>query len=178
MHPAVNKFCTEIRDRFPEHFKGARVLDCGSLDINGNNRYLFEDCDYTGIDVGEGKNVDEVSLIHEHKTRIGDCGKLFSQVCCYDTIISTEAFEHDAHLRESIKRIVKLLRPGGLFLFTCATTGRHEHGTIARSKSDCPLTEWDHYENVTPDMIEDLLNGHLDGEFRTVGTDLQYWGIK
>ena len=60
------------------------VLDIGSLDINGNNQYLFEDCQYTGIDVGVGKNVDIVSKAHELKMPSGT----------YDTIISTECFEH------------------------------------------------------------------------------------
>lgn len=169
MHQAVRDFCETVKADYPEHFAWCDVLDCGSLDINGNNRYLFRDCSYTGIDVGAGPNVDAVSKIHEW-----DGGP-------YDTIISTECFEHDMHLRQSVARIGEMLRPGGLFLFTCATTGRAEHGTNRRSKKDAPLLSGeagDYYCNVTPDMIDDLFDGWALAEFQTVGTDLQFYGIK
>ena len=172
MHAAVVKFCESVRQKFPYSFTGATVLDCGSLDINGNNRYMFAGCDYTGIDVGEGKNVDAVSLIHEWSEGAHDA---------YDTIISTECFEHDMHLRKSIARIGELLKPGGLFLFTCATTGRSEHGTNRRSKSDAPLLTGDagdFYQNVTEEMIADLFADWQEAHFQTVGTDLQFWGIR
>ncbi len=171
MHAAVVTFCESVKARFPRAFEGGRVLDCGSLDINGNNRYLFDGCEYRGIDVGEGRNVDSVSLIHEWD---GDDGE-------YDTIISTECFEHDMHLRKSLARIGELIKPGGLFLFTCATTGRSEHGTSRRSKADAPLLAGDaadYYRNVTEDMIADLFDDWHEAIFQTVGTDLQFWGIR
>lgn len=165
MHKAVRDFCLEVKLSLPDHFVDRDVLDCGSLDINGNNRYLFEDCRYTGIDVGEGPNVDEVSLIHDWDGE-------------YDTIISTEAFEHDMFYRDSIANIVRMLRPGGLFLFTCATTGRPEHGTSRKKKRDAPLLEWEHYLNITEDMISDILEPLTPSEFRVKGLDLQYYGVK
>ena len=165
MHPAVVEFCKEIKSKYPQHFLRKRVLDCGSLDINGNNRYLFDECEYTGIDVGEGANVDSVSMIHEWDGE-------------YDTIISTECFEHDAHLRESVGNIVRMLAPGGMFLFTCAGPGRPEHGTSRRNKRDAPLLKWEHYENVTEGMISDLTDCLWPREYRVAGKDLQFYGIK
>jgi hypothetical protein len=35
-------FCKNI---LPDFFINKRVLDVGSGDINGNNRFLFENCD-------------------------------------------------------------------------------------------------------------------------------------
>jgi hypothetical protein len=32
--------------------------------VNGNNRSLFEKCDYVGLDVIEGNNVDIVCVAH------------------------------------------------------------------------------------------------------------------
>jgi hypothetical protein len=52
---------------FLQYFIDKCVLDVGSLDINGNNRYLFDNCEYTGLDIGEGPNVDIVMPIHEYK---------------------------------------------------------------------------------------------------------------
>jgi SAM-dependent methyltransferase len=151
-------------------------LDCGSLDINGSNRYLFENCEYIGIDIGEGKNVDIVSLIHEFN---GDDES-------YDTIISTECFEHDMYYKESIKNIIRLLKPGGLFIFTCATTGRPEHGTINTSITDSPLLkgEWSkYYKNLTEEDIRDIIimeNIFIDFKFSINKNhkDLFFYGIK
>lgn len=42
MHKEQINYCLSIKNKYPELFKG-KILDCGSLDINGNNRYLFED---------------------------------------------------------------------------------------------------------------------------------------
>jgi SAM-dependent methyltransferase len=47
----------------------------------------------------------------------------------FQTIVSTECFEHDPEWKASFQKIVSMLKPGGLFAFTCATTGRGEHGT-------------------------------------------------
>ena len=51
-HKAQREFCDSVRVKYPEMFKGKKVLDVGSLDNNGNNRFLFENCEYIGIDVG------------------------------------------------------------------------------------------------------------------------------
>ena len=59
-HPEQRDFILKVKEKYPEFFKGKKVLDIGSLDINGSARDFFEDCDYTGIDVGEGKGVDIV----------------------------------------------------------------------------------------------------------------------
>jgi hypothetical protein len=52
-HSAQQQFMESIRDRFPESFKDVTVLDIGSLHINGNNRGLFTNAQYVGLDIGE-----------------------------------------------------------------------------------------------------------------------------
>ena len=64
-HPEQAVFCNSVKNQFSQKFSNADVLDIGSLDINGNNRYLFSNCTYTGVDIGQGKNVDVVSKGHE-----------------------------------------------------------------------------------------------------------------
>ena len=86
-HEAQRQYCLKVKKRFSKWFHKKKILDAGSLDINGSNRYLFTDCEYTGIDVGEGKNVDIVSTIHEFDAKDDS----------YDVIISTECFEHDMY---------------------------------------------------------------------------------
>ena len=180
MHREQKDFCEWIKRQFPNMFHQKRVLDIGSLDVNGTNRYLFEECEYTGLDLGEGKNVDVVCPAH-----------LFLESDGYfDTIISTECFEHDMHFHKSLKNIVRLLRPGGLFLFTCGTTGRPRHGTVDTDCGDSPFTskikDWENYYGVVReetvrkiidiDTIFVLYSFHLDPIF--CPGDIRFWGIK
>lgn len=175
-HPEQQLFCMNVKAKFHHFFVGVNVLDVGSLDINGNNRYLFEEpYAYTGIDIGEGKNVDIVSKGHEYKPGYQ-----------FDVVISTECFEHDKYWKETIKNCIELLKPGGLFLFSCATTGRQEHGTSATTPQDSPFTykEFnDYYMNLTEYDIRQIQG--FDNSFKRFKfssnkstKDLYFWGIK
>jgi cyclopropane fatty-acyl-phospholipid synthase-like methyltransferase len=148
-HPEQSQFCKSVKDKFPEKFKDCSVLDIGSLDINGNNRYLFEGkFSYLGVDVGEGKNVDIVSRGHE-----------FNPGRQYDIVISTECFEHDQHWKDTITNCIRLTKSGGLFMFTCATTGRQEHGTTRTTPQDSPFTHKlfnNYYMNLTEHDVRQI----------------------
>ena len=174
-HTEQRNFCLSVKEKYPDAFRGKEVLDVGSLDINGSNRHLFEDCEYIGIDVGEGRNVDVVCKGHEYSP-----GKQF------DTVISTECFEHDQHWKDTIKNCIALTKPGGLFLFTCATTGRQEHGTTRTTPQDSPFTHKlfnDYYMNLTEYDIRQISG--FDESFSEMafsthsGTkDLYFYGLK
>lgn len=156
-HQAQIDYCLSVKKRFPDYFKKKLVLDAGSMDINGNNRYLFENCDYTGVDLGPGRNVDIVCPIHaftplKRKWRIGRLYYVF-----YDVVISTEMLEHDKYWKQSLERMYWLLKPSGLLLITAATTGRNEHGTYETDEISSPYT-LDYYRNITPKMIHEALN--------------------
>jgi len=184
-HQEQIDFCSKIRDSIPEHFINKKVLDAGSWDVNGSNRYLFQNCDYTGVDLAEGVNVDVVSRVDELKSDAGFTDGLF------DTIISTEMLEHDMHWQESLQNIVRMLKTGGLFLFTCATEGRVEHGTFCKNP-ECSHTAkiieggWEsYYRNLTEADIRGI-NGlsFIDAfekytfEINPESHDLYFWGIK
>ena len=117
-HPQQVDFCKSVKGLLPHFFHNNFVVDIGSLDINGNNQYLFDDCLYLGIDLFPGKNVDLATTAHEFNLPDESV----------DVIISTECFEHDRFYSLTLKNIVRILKPGGLFIFSCATTGRPEHG--------------------------------------------------
>ena len=177
-HPAQQQFCQEVKRRHAEFFSHRRVLDVGSLDINGSNRDLFEECEYIGLDLAAGRNVDVVCPVHEYDAPAGS----------YDVVISTEALEHDRHYVQSLRSMLRLLRPGGLLLLTCATTGRPEHGTRRHSPSDSPLTaridSWcDYYRNLTEADLRACLEPEArfhDFAFSIEAShhDLRFWGIK
>lgn len=175
-HREQKEFCEKVKTRFPEFFKGKDVLDIGSLDINGCNKPLFEDCTYTGVDVGEGKNVDVVSLGHEYNP-----GKQF------DVIVSTECFEHDVHHEKTLLNIVSLLKEGGLFFFTCGGYGCGEHGTLNTSPYNSPLLsenekmDANYYANMTVKKVVSILKPEEifeKFEFDYQPHDLRFWGIK
>jgi SAM-dependent methyltransferase len=130
-HQQQKSFCLQVLEKFPEYFIDKNSLDIGSLDINGNNRFMFNGGTCIGIDIAEGKNVDVISKGHE----------LTYADNSVDVIISTECFEHDMYYDLTLKNIIRMLKPGGIFLFTCASTGRPEHGTLRTSKENAPLLE-------------------------------------
>lgn len=153
MHKEQQDYCLSVKKKYPDYFKDKKVLDIGSLDINGNNRYLFSNCEYTGLDVGEGKNVDIVMPGHKYDAPNES----------YDFIISTECFEHDMYWEKTIQNAIRLLKSGGMFLFSCAAPGRAEHGTRKTSPHNSPLTqvdeEWsDYYKNLGEKHIRDKFN--------------------
>jgi len=187
MHDEQIFFCKKVKDKFPEYFVNKKVLDIGSLDVNGSNKRYFDNCEFIGIDIGPGKNVDVVTPGHLYDAPDES----------FDTIISTECFEHDMYVEKTLKNIVRLLKPNGLFLFTCAAPGRNEHGTQRTRPEDSPLTanineEWSNYYcNISENMLKEMLDLNnifkeyyidehheiLVAPFRNIN-DLYFWGIK
>ena len=176
-HPLQRDFLTSVRSRFPDRFISVRVFDIGSLDINGNNRWLFTLSEIIGIDLGPGPNVDVCGRAHEYESDSP-----------FDVVISSECFEHDEYWPLTIQRGIDLLKPGGLFLFTCATTGRMEHGTKRCSPGDSPFTsqlESDWYQNLgVGDIIKAIdMNQFSNYSFEVRQEpneleDLYFWGLK
>jgi len=169
-HPQQRAFTEEVKRRFPQFFTEKDVLDCGSLDMNGNNRFLFNGGKYVGVDAFAGKNVDIVCRVHELGEDIGR----------FDVVISTEMLEHDEFWQKSLKKMIDVLRCGGLLIVTCATTGRGEH--LTNRTEHIPGYDWrNYYRNIAEKDWWDVINvGEVFGEFefKVVGTDLYFWGIK
>jgi SAM-dependent methyltransferase len=181
MHDTQVEFCRNTKNKFPEYFENKNVLDVGSLDINGNNKGLFDNCNYSGLDIEGGNNVDIVSYCHLYDGSDN----------LYDTIISTNCFEHDMYYKESFKNIIRLLKPGGFFIFSCASLTHHEHGTMKSKPQDSPFTTkiegWkDYYKNLSEFDVREVID--LDTVFSQYEirdiihsenfADLQFWGIK
>ena len=173
-HQRQADFCNFVRFKFPEKFINVRVLDIGSLDINGSTRFMFDgDYSYVGVDLGPGKNVDVICRGHEYKS-----DELF------DVVISTECFEHDEFYPLTLTNMYNLLKSGGMFVFTCATTGRAEHGTTRTSPADAPFVG-DYYKNLTEEDVREVMDiEDLFAEFEflvspeTPPQDLYFYGVK
>ncbi len=175
-HLAQKQFCESVKKLYPIYFNNTFVIDCGSMDINGNNRYLFDNCIYIGLDLIYGPNVDMIGKIHELPFRDN----------LFDVVLSTNALEHDMYWQQSIFKMYKILRHNGLMFFSCGRTWE-EHGTTKHNPSLSPTSKiegWqDYYKNLDESDIRELMN--LDALFENYyishsidGRDLIFWGIK
>ena len=181
MHTQVRQFCDSLKQKYPSFFIGSLALDVGSMDINGNNRYLFQGGQYIGLDIAAGNNVDVVSKGHEYSHPEGKK---------FDVVLSTSALEHDMHYEKTIPHMYELLREGGLMFFSVQTTDCPEHGTRRTDPNLSPNTvanseEWsNYYKNLTEEDVRKVLD--VDALFESYGfsldgepsNDLFFWGIK
>ena len=141
MHGQVMSFLKAELQRSPQHaLPGVRVLELGSRDINGSPRSCFPaPAYYLGIDCHSGPGVDVVGVVHEI---------LNSRSCePFVVVVSTEMLEHDPFWTQTLCASVSLLKPGGLFLLSCASRKRGAHHL-----EDSPVPG--HYQGLNP---EDLL---------------------
>ena len=168
MHKRVKDFILGIKQIHPEFFRDVDVLDCGSLDVNGNNRQFFIDSTYIGIDIVDGKNVDVVTRVCNYTP-----DKLF------DVVISTEMLEHDLSFDQSLDKMFHFLRPGGLLIITAAGLGREVHGTANHHPKDSPLTH-DYYQNLDAVDFTAWLPTDFFSEWQLshINTDIRFYGIK
>lgn len=116
MHSEPLVFLQRVRKEHPRLFHRSRVLECGSYDINGSPRGLFEAADYTGLDWRAGPGVDVVGLVHDYQPEP-----------LFDVVLSTEMLEHDPYWRRSVQAMIRCLGPGGALLLTWASDRRTRH---------------------------------------------------
>lgn len=173
-HKTQIDWCLKIKKDYPKYFTKKRVLDIGSLDINGNNKVLFKKCEYIGVDVIPGKNVDVVSIAHQYNP-----DKPF------DVVLSTNALEHDMYYKLTLRKMVEVLKPTGL-MFISAPYKWHEHGTKKfrpkHSGTSQMGKKWaNYYKNITIEDIRQTLNLEKIFDEFYIGIakkDLRFLGIK
>lgn len=182
-HVAQKQFCESVKARFPEFFKNVKVLDVGSMDINGNNRYLFEGGKYFGLDIGPGPNVDIVKPVHIFEKELNPkIAKVTGLVEKFDVVISCEMLEHDQYFNESVTAMVNLVRKGGLLIITAAGEDRPEHGTTANLPDNSPHTN-NYYQNIIEKQLAKALSvkkSFTDWDIicNAIDKDIYFWGIK
>jgi SAM-dependent methyltransferase len=177
-HPEQLAYFSALKHEYPDFFVGTRVAEVGSLDINGSIRSLFNDCEYTGYDIGPGDGVDEVCAGQSIDRPSG----------WFDVTVSAECFEHNPYWVETFSNMLRMTRPGGLVAISVATTGRAEHGTPRTSAAHSPLTvgkggaDAVYYRNLTD--ADFLAAFNLEGWFAgfhfmlcPTAQDLYFWGV-
>ncbi len=100
----------------------SRVLDVGSLDVNGTYRNLFNNdfWIYEGLDMEHGENVDFVPK------EPYDWKELKSNT--YDLVISGQALEHIEYPWKTFENIERVLKPSALCCIIAPSSGpKHKH---------------------------------------------------
>lgn len=173
-HKVQQKWCEGLKVALPRFFKNKLVLEMGSLNVNGSLRPLFTNCDYTGVDVIEGKDVDIIGVFHE----------IDFDIIKFDVVCSVNSLEHDMHFDKTLPQMYELLKQGGL-MFISASYRFAEHGTSKRTPWASGTSQlkgkWaDYYKNVT---AEDIMRHFKYGMFQwymlgVCHQDVQFVGIK
>lgn len=140
-------FFNNVKTFFPRYFKDTRVLEIGSLNINGTVRVFFENATYTGIDIGEGDCVDETCRGEDYPAPANT----------FDVVMSTEVFEHAENWDLIFQNMLRMVKRDGVVAFSCASRGRTQHGTSLFSAEAAPhvADSTDYYRNL---MAKDFLD--------------------
>jgi len=151
-HPEQQRFIALVSEHLLKHARPGKVLEIGSYDVNGINRVHFHDTpSYLGVDLIEGPGVDMVKSGHELDLASGS----------FDLTFSCECFEHNPYWLETLLNMIRMTKPGGLVVFTCASLGRLEHGTARVAGPLSPGTHlqgWDYYRNLRRRDFERRIN--------------------
>ncbi len=117
MTDLILSYVKEIKNRIGIQKK---ILEVGSLDMNGSVRQFFLDADeYIGIDQDGGKSVDVVMNAH-------DIDKNFNPES-FDCVICCETFEHDPAFWISLEAMRWVLKPGGWMIISMPSLGQKLH---------------------------------------------------
>jgi SAM-dependent methyltransferase len=174
-HPEQFDYIETLKNKFPQSFKEKKVLEVGSLNINGSIRTLFDKCDYTGLDLESGSCVDVVCEGQNYDAPDES----------YDVVSSVECFEHNPYWKETFLNMIRMCKTGGLVFFTCATDGREEHGTSKSRPDSSQFTVnkgWEYYQNLNETHFKEINLDQYFSEYKfdvnTNSQDLYFYGIK
>lgn len=142
-------FFKNVKTFFPDYFCNTKVLEIGSLDVNGSVRGFFEQSDYTGIDIGPGEKVDVVCNGEDFPGKAKQ----------FDVVLSTEVFEHTEDWDLILLNMLRLVKRNGMVLFSCASWGRGQHGTSLFIPGAAPhvSSSNDYYKNLTEAEVKSAL---------------------
>jgi len=132
----------------PSDVRGKRVLEVGSLDVNGSVRgdvMALGPSAYVGIDIRPGPGVDVVC-------DAGDLVDTFG-VNAFDVVISTELLEHARDWRRIVSNIKRVTKPHGVMIVSTRSYGVDFH----RQPFDYWRYEKEDFEAIFSDVVvEDL----------------------
>lgn len=177
-HTAQYKFVRTCVEGMFSHLRVEHVLEIGSADINGSIRSLFapfSPLSYCGVDISDGPGVDIIKSGH----------LLDFPTHHFDAVLSFECFEHNPFWKETFANMVRMCKPGGVVIISCASLGRMEHGTDRTTPVDSLSVAlgWDYYKNISPQIFVNALNIKDNFDYVLLqldrrSCDLYFFGLK
>jgi len=141
-----------VRDLL-EGLAPTRVVEFGSLDVNGNARDLLGDAEYIGIDLRNGPNV-----------MVAADAATFTPPWSPDLVLCLNVLEHTPNFLAIVANAWRILAPGGTFVLVNPDTTWERHGS-----SGLPLQVGEWYQAFTVDetpalmsRFENVVIGHHD----------------
>jgi SAM-dependent methyltransferase len=134
-------------------FPSCRVLDVGSLDVNGTLKpFLPEGSKYIGVDLSYGPNVDKV---------LDNPGEFPFPSEAFDLVVSTSCLEHDPMFWITFAEMARVVNLSGFVYVSVPSNGPyHGHpGDCWRFYPDstAALSKWAHKCGYFLDVIESFL---------------------
>jgi SAM-dependent methyltransferase len=169
-------------EQYMEKGRRYRVLDFGSgtspKQTLTHRELLREyDCDYTGVDVRAGNNID---IVMEKPYRIPLKSRSF------DIVLSGQVFEHVPFFWASLLEVARVMKPGAYFFMTVPSRG-HVHSTY-----DCwrvypdglrAMAAWSRlrlregFTDFPPTIAERTGERHRKKhDFEAIDSEDHYWG--
>lgn len=143
-----------------------KVLEVGSLDVNGTIHDYVKLDGYVGVDMREGRNVDVV--INGHYLTDEFDKNSFDLVICFDTL------EHDDKFWLTLEKMKEVLRPGGHLVIGAPGRNCDQHSH--------PKDYWrfmrDAFEMFFEDMEDVVIEEQKDSDNHQWEDEVYGWGKK
>ena len=160
MHNSAREGFLKFRENYLNKFNNPKIIDLGSLDINGSLKDLINfKSEYIGVDIEGGKNVDVV-LETPYSFPFKDNS--------IDVVVSVSTFEHVEFFWETFIEILRILKPNGLFFLNVPANGPfHRHETDNwrfYPDSGNALKKWGLKKGFNPELLESYTNNYTGRE--------------
>jgi SAM-dependent methyltransferase len=160
MHTSAYLCAEDFYKKYCENdIENKKILDVGSLNINGSMKPIFEKGQYVGLDMEMGPNVDVVA----------SANNLPFENESFDIIISSSCFEHDDMFWDTFLEMCRVVKPGGYIYVQAPQNGPyHGHpGDNWRFYKDSwsALSKWAKKNNYDVDLIESYIKDASEPEF-------------
>lgn len=143
MHAEVMEF---VREQVNPATHYPLVYDIGGRDINGTPKGLISHDWWRGVDLHPGPGVDVVMDVRDWFPERQS-----------DLTLCLEVLEHARDWRGVLTACLRVTRPGGLIVVTCAAPPRAPHSGLDGG----PVREGEHYANIEIDEMGDYLSGKV-----------------
>ena len=139
-----------------------RVVEFGSLDVNGNVRALLGEAEYIGVDLLEGPNVDVVANAATYEPPWRP-----------DLVLCLNMLEHTPEAEAIVANAHRILAPSGIFLVDVPGETWPVH-----SADGGPLHEGEWYQAFTIESLWRLLGAFDDTTFTENGRLIYGIGVR